>query len=126
MRQRYFGISFHRPILAISLSGTLSLISHLGSMILSCLYDKQRQLPYLPATRRTGMVNKSELIGIAAIIAVGFASPALAQQGAVTVYDGGLNAFDMVTVDGGGGSFAPPATGGGSFGYNENLHRNQW
>jgi hypothetical protein len=67
------------------------------------------------------MMHKSELIGIVAIVAVGFASPAFAQQPAVTVYDSGVNAFDMVPAYGGAGSFAPAAHGGGSFGYNENL-----
>lgn len=72
------------------------------------------------------MISKSVLIGIAAIVAVGFASPAFAQRPAVTVYDNGLNAFGMVTLGEGGGSFAPAAHGGGSFGYNETLRHNQW
>lgn len=71
------------------------------------------------------MIIKSGLIGIAALAAVAFASPAFAQQPAITVYDNGLNAFGLVTV-GGGGSFSPAAHGGGSFGYNENLRRDQW
>jgi hypothetical protein len=69
------------------------------------------------------MINKSRLIGIASLAAVGFASPAFAQQ---PVYDSGLNAFDMVPAGEGGGFFVPGANGGGSFGYNENLRRDQW
>lgn len=72
------------------------------------------------------MVTKSRLIGIAAIVAVGFASPAFAQRHAAPAYDSGLYAYGMVTPDGGDGSLAPPATGGGSFGYNENIRRDQW
>lgn len=72
------------------------------------------------------MISKSGLIGIAAIVAVvGFASPAFAQH-AGTVYDSGLSAYGMVPLYGSDGSLAPPATGGGSFGYNENLRRDQW
>ena len=73
------------------------------------------------------MINKSELIGIAAIVAVGFASPAFAQRPPVTVYDSGADAYAMVPGYGGGAySFVPPANGGGSFGYNQNLRRDEW
>jgi hypothetical protein len=73
------------------------------------------------------MIYKSGLIGIAAIVAVGFASPAFAQRLGVTMYDSGAEAFDMVPGYGGGAySFAPPANGGGSFGYNQNLRRDEW
>lgn len=68
------------------------------------------------------MINKSRLIGIAAIVAVGFASPAFAQRDVVTPYDSGVSAFGMVD----GPNFTPPANGGGSFGYNENLRRDDW
>jgi hypothetical protein len=77
-------------------------------------------------TRRLSMIYKSGLIGIAAIVAVGFASPAFAQQHAFAVYDSGVNAFAMVPAHGSGGFFVPAANGGGSFGYNENLRRDQW
>lgn len=72
------------------------------------------------------MINTSKLIGIAAIVAVGFASPAFAQRYTAMAYDSGVNAFAMVPEIEGGGSFAPAAAGGGSFGYNENLRRDQW
>lgn len=72
------------------------------------------------------MVNKLELIGIAAIVAVGFASPAFAQRPPVSVYDSGADAFAMVPAYGGGYVFNPPANGGGSFGYNQNLRRDEW
>jgi hypothetical protein len=68
------------------------------------------------------MINKSDLIGIAAIVAVGFASPAFARGHAVTAYDSGVNAFGMAY----GRDFTPPANGGGSFGYNESLRRDEW
>jgi hypothetical protein len=68
------------------------------------------------------MINKPKLIGIAALVAVGFASPAFAQR----TYDSGVYAYDMVPAYGGGASLAPGATGGGSFGYNETLRRNDW
>lgn len=71
------------------------------------------------------MIKTSTLIGIAAFVAVGFASPAFAQH-AGTAYDRGLYAYGMVPLDGSDGSLAPPVTGGGSFGYNENLRRDQW
>jgi hypothetical protein len=63
------------------------------------------------------MINKSKLIGIAAIVAVGFASPAFAQR----TYDPGLNAFAAVPSDAGGGNFSPLANGGGSVGYNSDI-----
>jgi hypothetical protein len=73
------------------------------------------------------MINKLELIGIAAVVAVGFASPAFAQRPPVAVYDSGAAAFDMVPGGYGGGYvFNPPANGGGSFGYNQNLRRDEW
>ena len=64
------------------------------------------------------MINKSKLIGIAAIVAVGFASPAFSQR---YVADSGLNAFAAVPADGGGSAFNPAATGGGSVGYNSDI-----
>lgn len=67
---------------------------------------------------------KSKLIGIAAIMAVSFAPPAFAQRHAVRAYDGGVNAFAMVPAIE--GSSVPAASGGGSFGYNENLRRDEW
>ena len=72
------------------------------------------------------MVNKSKLIGIVVIVAVGFASPALAQRRAVTAYDNGLYAYGMVPAYGGIGSISPEANGGGSYGYNESLLRHDW
>jgi hypothetical protein len=69
------------------------------------------------------MINKSKLIGIAAVVALGFASQAFAQQRA---YDPGLYAYYMVPAYEGSGSFTPGASGGGSFAYNENLRRNDW
>ncbi len=69
------------------------------------------------------MINKSQLIGIAAIVAVGFTSPAFAQR---YVYDSGISAFAAVPADRGGSAFNPAATGGGSFGYNENVNRSDW
>jgi hypothetical protein len=66
------------------------------------------------------MTNKSKLIGIAAIVAVGFASPASAQR----AYDIGVNAYDMVGPLS--RSDYPAASGGGSFGYNDNIRRDQW
>lgn len=69
------------------------------------------------------MINKSQLIGIAAIVAVGFASPAFAQR---YVDDSGVNAFAAVPAYGGGSAFHPAATGGGSLGYNENVNRSDW
>lgn len=70
------------------------------------------------------MTNTSKLIGIAAIMAVSFASPAFAQRPAVRAYDSGVNAFAMAPpID---GSSLPAASGGGSFGYNESLRRDEW
>ena len=63
------------------------------------------------------MINKSKLIGIAAMVAVGFASPAFAQR----TYDNGVNAFAAVPLDAGGGNFSPLANGGGSVGYNSDI-----
>jgi hypothetical protein len=68
------------------------------------------------------VINKPALIGITAIMAVGFASPAFAEPDAATPYDSGVSAFGMVD----GSNFTPPANGGGSFGYNENLRRDAW
>ena len=68
-------------------------------------------------------MTKSQLIGIAAIVAVAFTSPALAQR---YVDDSGRSAFAAVPADAGGSAFHPAATGGGSFGYNENVNRSDW
>ena len=72
------------------------------------------------------MVNKSMLISIVAIVAVGFASPTFAQRRAVTAYDNGLYAYGMVPAYGGIVSASPEASGGGSYGYNETLLRHDW
>ena len=72
------------------------------------------------------MINKSQLIGMAAIVAVSFASPAFAQRPAAWAYDGGVNAYAMVPGIGYRASSLPAASGGGSFGYNENLRRDDW
>lgn len=75
------------------------------------------------------MINKSKLIGIATLVTVGFASPSFAQGYAGTVYDSGLDAYAMVPAFGAYGGpyvFNPPANGGGSFGYNQNLRHDEW
>ena len=61
------------------------------------------------------MRSKLKLIGIAAIVAVGFASPAFAQR----AHDPGVNAYDMVGPLGSG--FGPADNGGGSVGYNSDI-----
>ena len=66
------------------------------------------------------MMSTLKLIGIATIVAVGFASPSFAQR----AYDIGVNAYDMVGPVG--RSDYPAASGGGSFGYNEHIRRDQW
>lgn len=100
------------------------------------------------------MINKTKLtLAAAAIVAVGFASPAfagclesgaqescggpLAQTGygayaqvwsaPQPYYRHGLHAFARVPTDPPAfGSLGPGATGGGSVGYNENLKTDQW
>jgi hypothetical protein len=104
--------------------------------------------------RRRIMVTKSTLALIAAVAALGFASPAFAQafdndygtgnevptyydsQGGlhlgnaparsqVAVHRSGLNAFASVGRSGF-ASDEPSSTGGGSVGYNEMLQNDQW
>lgn len=60
------------------------------------------------------MINTSKIALIAAVVAIGLASPVLAQA-----RDSGRGAFAMVPH--GDWSNAPAATGGGSIGYNEDL-----
>jgi hypothetical protein len=88
--------------------------------------DNNGMLPCWLDAKETSMINKSKLIGIAAIVAVGLTSPAFAQRYPVTAYDSGVHAFGMVPGGGGVGSYSPEASGGGSFGYNESLLRHDW
>ena len=74
------------------------------------------------------MFNKSKLIIVAAIVAAGLVSPALARTQHRTdrvIPESGLHAFATVPYAGF-GSFSPAATGGGSIGYNENIRKDQW
>jgi hypothetical protein len=68
------------------------------------------------------MTHVAKLAFIAAV-AIGTAAPALAQS-----YDPefGRGAYDMVPPVYGGSALHPGATGGGSYGYNENLRRDAW
>ncbi|HTV88126.1 MAG TPA: hypothetical protein VME41_03830 [Stellaceae bacterium] len=67
------------------------------------------------------MIYKSKLVLIAAIAAIGIASPVLAKS-----RDNGRHAYAMVPpADGGSSVHAPAFTGGGSQGYNESLLKNQ-
>jgi hypothetical protein len=82
------------------------------------------------------MTNLSRLALIAAVAAMGLASPAFAQTQRVAVHhvrhhtpagaQTGSNAFAMVPSFQGGSAFSPSSTGGGSVGYNENLRTDQW
>lgn len=72
-------------------------------------------------------MNRICKLALVAIAAAGIAAPAFAQSYHTPVaHQSGRNAFAMVPAGDGGSAFNPAATGGGSFGYNENLRRNQW
>jgi hypothetical protein len=82
------------------------------------------------------MTNFSRVALIAAVAAMGLASPAFAQMQRVAVHhvrhhtsagtQTGSNAFAMVPSFQGGNAFSPSSTGGGSVGYNENLRKDTW
>jgi hypothetical protein len=82
------------------------------------------------------MTNLSRVALIAAVAAIGLASPAFAQTQRVAVHhvrhrtpmgtQTGTDAFAMVPGFQGGSAFSPSSTGGGSIGYNENLRKDQW
>lgn len=82
------------------------------------------------------MTQLSRLALIAAVAAMGVASPAFAQTPRVAVHHVrhrspvgaqiGTNAFAMVPGFQGGSAFSPSSTGGGSVGYNENLRKDTW
>jgi hypothetical protein len=82
------------------------------------------------------VTNLSRLALIAAVAAMGLASPAFAQTQRVAVHhvrhhatagvQPGSNSLAMVPSFQGGSAFSPAFTGGGSIGYNENLRTDQW
>ena len=82
------------------------------------------------------MTNLSRFALIAAVAAVGLASPAFAQSQRMavhhvrhhttTTHQSGMNAFAMVPSFQGSSALSPSSTGGGSFGYNEHLRQDQW
>lgn len=48
------------------------------------------------------------------------------QQNRFAARQNGLNAFAMIPRVGGFSTYSPQATGGGSTGFNQNLHTDQW
>jgi hypothetical protein len=68
------------------------------------------------------MISKSKLALIAAVAAIGIASPVLAQS-----RDSGRDLFDVAPSNVAASTvYDPAATGGGSIGYNESQTTNQW